>query len=85
MPRDLRNKIKAYLKERKNNDSGLFTGKQGRFIVRRINQLFKYYAKKAKLGDEFSVHCLRHSIATHLLEDGQHLEYVVDHLGRKIV
>jgi len=83
LPRDLRNKIRAYLKERKDNDFGLFTGKQGRLKVRRINQLFKYYAKKAKLGEEFSVHCLRHSIATHLLEDGQHLEYVADHLGHK--
>ena len=50
LPGDLRNKIKAYLKERKDNDFGLFAGKQGRLKVRRINQLFKYFAKKAKLG-----------------------------------
>jgi len=83
LPRDLRNKIRAYLKERKDNDFGLFTGREGRLKTGRIKQLFKYYAKKAKLGKEFSVHCLRHSIATHLLEDGQHLEYVADHLGHK--
>jgi len=83
IPRELRNKINTYLKERRDNDFALFTGREGRLKVRRIGQLFKYYAKKAKLGEEFSVHCLRHSIATHLLEDGQHLEYVADHLGHK--
>jgi integrase/recombinase XerD len=83
IPRDLRYKLNAYLKARTNNDSGLFTGKKGRLKVRRIEQLFKQYARRAKLSDEFTVHSLRHSIATHLLEDGQSLEYVQDHLGHK--
>lgn len=83
LPRDLRNKINTHLKERKENDFALFTGREGRLKVRRIEQLFKYYAKKAKLSEDFTVHSLRHSIATHLLEDGQPLEYVADHLGHK--
>ncbi len=30
-----------------------------------------------------SIHSLRHSIAVHLLEAGQGIEYVADHLGHK--
>ena len=39
------------------------------------------YADKAGLAGQFSVKALRHSIATHLLEAGQGIEYVQDHLG----
>lgn len=30
-------------------------------------------------------HCLRHSIATHLIDAGQSLEYVQDHLGHRSI
>ena len=40
------------------------------------------YAKKAGIKGR-SVHGLRHSIAVHLLEAGQGIEYVADHLGHK--
>jgi integrase/recombinase XerD len=30
-----------------------------------------------------SIHALRHSIATHLLEAGRGIEYVADHLGHR--
>ena len=81
--RNTKRLIKAYLGERTPNSGALFTGKQGKLKRRRIEQLFKYYAKKAKLKSVYSVHCLRHSIATHLLDDGQSIEFVQDHLGHK--
>lgn len=61
--------------------TALFTGRQGGLGRQRIEQLFRRYAEEARLGAEFSVHCLRHSIATHLLEAGLDIEYVRDHLG----
>ena len=81
--RNTKRLIKAYLEERKHDSGALFTGKQGKLKRRRIEQLFKYYAKKAKLKSDYSIHCLRHSIATHLLDDGQSIEFVQDHLGHK--
>jgi len=75
--------LRRYLKKRNPRGDNLFTGKQGNLKKERIQQLFKQYAQKAGLDSRFSVHCLRHSIATHLLEAGEGIEFVRDHLGHK--
>jgi integrase/recombinase XerD len=43
----------------------------------------KILLKKASLKKEISLHSLRHSIATHLLENGMSVEYIRDFLGHK--
>jgi integrase/recombinase XerD len=45
------------------------------------NDLFKQLAGKAGIAGEITLHHLRHSIATHLLQGGMSLEYVRDFLG----
>lgn len=45
------------------------------------NRKLKELATRAGLSQEISLHHLRHSIATHLLESGLSLEYVRDFLG----
>ncbi len=45
------------------------------------NDLFKVLAGRAGLSPEITLHHLRHSIATHLLQSGMSLEYVRDFLG----
>jgi integrase/recombinase XerD len=47
----------------------------------RYNDLFKALAGRAGLSPEITLHHLRHSIATHLLQSGMPLEYVRDFLG----
>jgi integrase/recombinase XerD len=73
--------IQSYLQVRLQKGTALFTGRQGGLKRQRIQQLFRVYAEAAGLEKSFTVHCLRHSIATHLLEAGQGIEYVQDHLG----
>ena len=73
--------IREYLAVRLPTGTALFTGRQGNLQRQRIQQLFHQYAQRAGLGEEFTVHSLRHSIATHLLEAGMDIEYVRDHLG----
>jgi len=73
--RDTKRLLKAYLEVRQPTGSALFTGRQGDLSDKRIAQLFKVYARKAKLDPKFSVHSLRHSIATHLLEAGEGVEF----------
>jgi integrase/recombinase XerC len=73
--------LRRYLEVRLPTGTALFTGLRGNLKRRRIQQLFKHYARKAGLAPSFTVHSLRHSIATHLLEAGQGIEFVQDHLG----
>lgn len=72
--------LESYLEVRLPTGDALFTGRQGNLSPRRIQQLFERYAQDAGISG-FSVHCLRHSIATHLLEAGLDISYVQDHLG----
>ena len=77
--------LRAYLRERIPKGLALFTGREGPLKKRRIEQLFKLYAKKANISNEYTVHSLRHSIAVHLLDAGQPLELVQDHLGHRYI
>ncbi|MCK4626301.1 MAG: tyrosine-type recombinase/integrase [Phycisphaerae bacterium] len=80
--RDTKRLLKAYLEVRQpTTDSALFTGRQGGLTDKRIAQLFKGYARKARLDPKFSVHSLRHSIATHMFDAGEGVETVQDRLG----
>lgn len=47
------------------------------------NKTIKELVKKAGIEKDISLHSLRHSIATHLLNNGLSLEYVRDFLGHK--
>jgi site-specific recombinase XerD len=73
--------IRKYLRIRLDTDDAFFTGRQGNISRQRVYQLFKRYAQKAGIDPKYSVHCLRHSIATHLLDAGEGIEFVKDHLG----
>jgi integrase len=64
-------------------DRPLFPGRAGPLRKRRIQQLFTRYARSAGLPVEASCHSLRHAIATHLLDAGESLEFVKEHLGHR--
>ncbi len=49
----------------------------------KLNKTVKELILKAGIKKEISLHNLRHSIATHLLENGMSVEYVRDFLGHK--
>jgi len=55
-----------------------------KFIVRNPYEEFKKLLKKVELNNKgFTLHCLRHTIATQLLEQGMELEKVRDFLGHE--
>jgi integrase/recombinase XerD len=49
----------------------------------RINSLMKKTVERLELDKNITLHSLRHSVATHLLENGLKLEVVRDFLGHK--
>lgn len=49
----------------------------------KLNTIIKQLVSKAGIPKEITLHNLRHSIATHLLENGMSVEYVRDFLGHK--
>ena len=64
----------------------VFLGRQGRLKARRIQNLFRHYAAEAALPrDRRHLHCLRHSVAVHLLDAGEEIDFVRDHLAHKSI
>jgi site-specific recombinase XerD len=66
------------------NERALFVGRQGKKIHRQIvAEILDSAAHKAKIHKHVHPHTMRHSFATHLLDEGADIRYVQELLGHE--
>ena len=81
----LKDKIKELIgREEPEPESYLFCSNQNaKYNIRSLQMIVKKAAKKARINKKISCHTLRHSFATHLIEQGASVSEVQSLLGHK--
>jgi site-specific recombinase XerD len=79
------NALCEYWRTYRPDSKWLFPGaKDGHHLsTRSVEKVFERALKSAKINKKATVHTLRHSFATHLLENGTDLRYIQELLGHK--
>jgi site-specific recombinase XerD len=81
LPQSLLQQLRSYFKEYKPKYY-LFEGlNASQYSCRSAQQVFKHALEKAKINKVVGIHSLRHSFATHLLENGTDIRYIQELLG----
>jgi site-specific recombinase XerD len=78
-------KIQSYLQHRKNKSDYLFETRDSHITDRTVQQILKNARNKARIKKTVTPHILRHTFATHLMENNVKTEYIQQLLGHKDV
>jgi len=85
LPQSMLEQLRNYYREYKPKDY-LFEGQYGgQYSSRSIQQVFKQSLINAKISKKVGIHSLRHSYATHLLENGTDIRFIQELLGHNSI
>lgn len=83
LPETLLEQLRTYFIEYKPK-LYLFEGQYGgQYSIRSAQQVFKTALQRSKINKNLGIHSLRHSFATHLLEQGTDIRFIQELLGHK--
>ena len=77
--------INRYLLTLEKDDGYLFPGKEGYLSTRNIQKIVQQASKRAGITKKTTPHTLRHSFATHLLENGTDIRLIQELLGHSSI
>jgi len=82
-PEKIKNDVTNLIADRPGNDFLFASERGGKLTERSAQKVFENALKKEGIKKEASFHSLRHSFATHLLENGVDVRYVQELLGHQ--
>ncbi len=83
IPQKIKDELEIISNSRDQNEFVFPSERGGKLTTRTAQKIFTNAIKKAKIKKDATFHSLRHSFATHLLENGVDIRYVQELLGHQ--